>query len=454
MPRPPAAPPVATGPAAGPWPDPTPWPLLPAGAGRDARGVLTLGGVPVDVIAHEHGTPALVVDEPHLRATARRLRDAVARHWPRGRVVFASKAFPCTAVYRVAAEEGLWVDVAGLGELHLALAAGVPADRVVVHGNAKTDAEVRAALEARVGLVVVDNADDVERLARLAPGAGRTCDDPQAVLVRLVPGVSPGTHDAMDTGQDASKFGLPLPQAAEVATRIAAGPVLRLDGVHVHIGSQVFDPAPFAQAPQVLGALLDDPRAGVLARPRVVDLGGGYGVACTRQDPDPGVEEFVDALAAGYAASSLPADAVVMVEPGRSLVARAGVSLYRVTGVKRTARTFVAVDGGMGDNLEVSLYGQGFEAVAGAPDPRTRRPERCDVVGRHCEQGDRLVADAHLPRPAVGDLVAVPATGAYTFTMQNNYNGALRPPVVFVGDGRHRAVVRRETLDDLTRRDL
>ena len=418
--------------------------VFPAGARRDADGVLVIGGCRVDELARDYGTPALLVDEAHLRATARRYRDALAAAWPNSQVTYASKAFAATAVYRLMADEGIWIDVAGAGELELALGAGVDPATILLHGNAKGDELIARAVAVGVGYVVIDNLDDVDRLERHAARD-------QQVLIRLNPDVAPDTHEAMSTGGHGSKFGLPVPLAREVCERIATSRSLRLAGVHIHIGSQIRDVAPFAESVRALRAIVDELRLDELA---VYDLGGGLGVPHLRGESVPSIEEYVAGLI-GAVRAHLPPDARILVEPGRSLVATAGVSLYRVVTVKRAATTFVAVDGGMGDNLEVSLYGQPFEAVIAAQsEPGLRELETCDLVGHHCESGDRLVADIGLPRPQIGDLVAVPVTGAYTFPLSNNYNGALRPPVVFVGDGAHRPVVRRETFADLLRRDV
>jgi diaminopimelate decarboxylase len=414
--------------------------LFPAGTRRDPDGVLVLGGCRADELARAHGTPALIVDEPQLRATARRYRDALAAAWPDAQVTYASKAFPATAVYRLMSEEGIWIDVAGAGELELALGAGVDPSTILLHGNAKGDELIARALEVGVGHVVADNLDDLDRLERYAT-------DEQAVLVRLNPGVAPETHEAMSTGGLESKFGLPVALAREACARIRASRWLRLAGVHIHIGSQIRDLAAFAESVRALREIAGELG---LEEGAVYDLGGGLGVPYVRGERVPSIEDYVSALVDG-----LPRGARVLIEPGRSLVAGAGVTLYRVVTVKRAATTFVAVDGGMGDNLEVSLYGQPFEAVvARQAEPGAREPEICDLVGHHCESGDRLIAGLELPRPQVGDLVAVPVTGAYTYPLSNNYNGALRPPVVFVGHGDHHAVVRRETFADLTRRDV
>ncbi|MFI8824707.1 diaminopimelate decarboxylase [Streptomyces sp. NPDC053431] len=410
--------------------------LFPPGTALDRDGTLVIGGCRVTELADVYGTPALLVDETALRARARRYVDGLAARWPASRVAFASKAFPCTAVYRLLAEEGLSIDVAGGGELTLALAGGVDPASLVVHGNAKTEAELRLAVDAGAGLIVVDNFDDIDRLERIVPAGAQ-----QAVLVRVTPGIRPDTHAAVATGQEGSKFGLGLSQARQAIARLRASSTLRLDGVHVHIGSQILDTEPFARAVEAVADL------GAFA---VYDLGGGLGARYTYQDRPPGIEEYLDTLTAA-ARRVLPAEAQIIIEPGRSMVAETGVSLYRATTVKHGDPTFVAVDGGMGDNLEVALYGQRFEATVAT---RVGGGDPCQLVGRHCESGDTLSAGVPLRDPRPGDLIAVPATGAYCYSLSNNYNGALRPPVVFCRDGEARAVVRRETYADLLRRDL
>jgi len=411
--------------------------LFPAGSSLDS-GTLTVGGCRADDLAGEFGTPLMVVAEDALRARAREYVDELAARRPRSRVVFASKAFPCTAVQRVMVEEGLGLDVAGGGEILTALKAGVAPALLVLHGNAKTDEEIAMAVECGVGLVVVDNADDVDRLEAIVPDGGR-----QDVLVRIIPGVSADTHSHVLTGHEGSKFGLSPRDAAPLIRRIEHSLRLRMRGLHVHVGSQILDVKPFAESVAPVAALGDFP---------VYDLGGGLGARYTWADEPPAVGAYLDALI-GAADQHLPPDAEVIIEPGRSMVAAAATTIYRVTTVKHGARTFVAVDGGMGDNLEVALYDQRFEAgVVGRFDgPET---ETVTVVGRHCESGDVLVDGVELSRPAVGDLLAVPATGAYCFTMANNYNGARRIPVVFARNGSARLVVRRETWEDLMARDV
>lgn len=412
--------------------------LFPDGASVDPDGTLVIAGCRVDDLAREFGTPAIVVDELALRARAREYRTALTSRRPNARVVFASKAFPATAVQRVMVEEGLGLDVAGGGEILSALRAGVDPALVVMHGNAKTTEELRIAVEAGIGLVVVDNEDDVDRLERLvAPGSV------QGVLVRVVPGVASSTHPHVQTGQVGSKFGLTPTAARALIARIEASPLLEMRGVHAHVGSQIMDPAELAAAVAPLAAL------GVFP---VYDLGGGLGARYTTADRPASVDEYVEALLAA-ADEHLPADAELIIEPGRSMVNASAFTLYTVTTVKRDARNFVAVDGGMGDNLEAALFQQRYEAVL-AGRMHDEDAEDVVVVGRHCESGDVLIDPLRLPAARVGDLLAVPATGAYTHTMANNYNGYRRPPVVFARDGAAQAVIRRETWEDLFDRDL
>ena len=412
--------------------------LFPPGTAVDGDGMLLLGGCRASDLANEHGTPVLVVDEEALRERAGAYVDEMASRWAHSRVVFASKAFPCTAVQKVMVEEGIGLDVAGGGEIVTALKAGADPASLVLHGNAKTDEEIRLAVDRGVGLVVVDNADDVDRLEAIVAPA-RTQD----VLVRVLPGVTADTHSHVLTGHEGSKFGLPPPEAADLIRRIERSPRLTMLGLHVHVGSQILEVEPFAQSVAPVAALGTFP---------VYDLGGGLGARYTWSDRPPSVGGYLDALV-GAAREHLPAGAQIIIEPGRSMVASAAATLYRVVTVKRGRTTFVAVDGGMGDNLEVALFDQRFEACIAdrldGPDL-----EEVSVVGRHCESGDVLVEGVPLSAPRVGDLVAMPVTGAYCFTMSNNYNGNRRIPVVFAQAGRSRVVVRRETWDDLLARDV
>jgi diaminopimelate decarboxylase len=408
--------------------------VLPRTAGRDPEGRLTIGGVALADVAAEFGTPAFVADEQGLRATAREyLHEFRSRHADTD-VHFASKALPCAPLTRVLAEEGLGCDVASAGELAIALAAGFDPAHVLLHGNAKSDRDIGDALAAGVGIVVVDGPDDVDRLERLATAT-------QDVLLRVNPAVPGVTHAAMDTGSPEAKFGVALDDAPALIERIEAGGVCRLLGLHVHIGSQLLDLDGFGHAAQAIAGL---------GRFGVYDLGGGLGIAYTPGEQAPSIADYAQATVDALH-THLDRRARLVVEPGRSVVGRSMVTLYEVITVKRGQRTHVAVDGGMGDNLEPMLYGQRFApAIVDAERP----PETCDVVGHHCESGDVLVPDAELATPEVGDLLVMPCTGAYCYSLQNNYNGARRPPVVVCSDGEARLAVRRETIEDLLARDV
>ena len=414
--------------------------LFPPGTARDSDGMLTVGGCRLDDLAAGYGTPVMVVAAGALRLRTRAYRDGLAARWPDSRVAFASKAFPCTGVLRLMASEGLWLDVAGGGEIVIALAAGADPATLVLHGNAKSDDEMELAIRSGLGTVVVDNLDDIDRLeATVPPGYVQRC------LVRVIPGVRASTYAAFATGHEGSKFGLSPPAARQAIARIEASGRLRMDGLHTHVGSQILDAGELAAAVAPLAALGEYP---------VYDLGGGLGARYTYGDRPPSLDDYLDTLI-GAAREHLPPQARILIEPGRSIVASNAITVYRVTTVKRAAEpgetTFVAVDGGMGDNLDVALVGQRFEATIA---DRVGGGQMVTVVGRHCESGDVLSDGVPLRDPRVGDLLAVPVTGAYCFTMSNNYNGARRIPVVFARDGESRMVVRRERWEELLVRDV
>lgn len=408
--------------------------LFPSGTSLSESNELLIGGCLASELVSTFGTPALIIDEAALRDRARRYQDGLRSRWPNSEVIWASKSLPLTSVFRLLGQEGLGIDVAGGGELVMALAAGIDPSKILVHGNAKTDDELEMAVKAGVGTIVIDNFDDIDRLERIVKGE-------QAVLVRIIPGVLPDTHLANATGQDDSKFGLSISDARVAIERLKASKKLRLDGLHLHLGSQIMSTQPFIQSIEAIASLGEF---------SVYDLGGGLGVRYTYKDSPPSIEEYLDALI-DTARKYLPSTAKILIEPGRSMVADAAVTLYRVVTIKRSLRTFVAIDGGMADNLEVSLYGQRFEATVAN---RVGGGELYSLVGRHCESGDILIDGVRLQDPKIGDIIAVPVTGAYCLTMANNYNGARRPPVVFCLDGLARAVVRRETYEDLLSRDL
>ena len=408
--------------------------LFPSGTSLNEKKELLIGGCAASELVSTFGTPALIIDEAALRNRARRYQDGLQSRWPNSEVIWASKSLPLTSVFRIIAEEGLGVDVAGGGELVMALAAGVNPSKIVMHGNAKTDDEIHMAVNAGVGTIVIDNFDDIDRLERIVKGE-------QAVLVRIIPGVLPDTHAANATGQDDSKFGLSISNAKVAIARLKESSKLRLDGLHLHLGSQIMSTEPFIESIEAIASLGEF---------SVYDLGGGLGVRYTYTNKPPTVEEYLDALI-DTARKYLPSTARILIEPGRSMVADSAVTLYQVVTIKRSLRTFVAIDGGMADNLEVSLYGQRFEATVAN---RVGGGDLYTLVGRHCESGDTLIDGVQLQDPKVGDIIAVPVTGAYCLTMANNYNGARRPPVVMCRDGVARPVVRRETYDDLLARDI
>ncbi|HEX5376896.1 MAG TPA: diaminopimelate decarboxylase [Solirubrobacterales bacterium] len=417
-------------------------PVYPIGSRVNERGHLEIGGCDVVGLAAEFGTPAYLYAEDDMRGRARSYREAFERGGVEFEVLFASKSFPCTAAYRLFAEEGLSVDVASGGELHMALRAGFDPSRIHMHGNNKTDEEILLAARSGVGHLILDSFDEIERCERLL-------DEPQDVLIRVTPGIKPSTHDYIQTGQLDSKFGFGIEDglAARAIERVLGSGVLRLTGLHAHIGSQIFELAPYTLAIRAIGEL-----AGEWCK--VVNVGGGLGIAYAAEDEPPAIDAYVDVKVRGVA-EVFGKDVRILVEPGRSLVGNAGVTAYRIGTVKEIPgiRTYVAVDGGMSDNMRPMLYGSRYEALIA--DRAAAAPgSLATVAGMHCESGDVLVRDAMLAEPAVGDVLVTPATGAYGHAMASNYNGVTRPPVVFCRDGDARLVVRRETYEDLTARDV
>jgi diaminopimelate decarboxylase len=413
--------------------------LLPATATTTGAGHLVIGGVDVLDLAAEHGTPLFVYDEQHVRDRCREAVDA----WGPGNVAYASKAFLCVAMAQLAHEEGMRLDVSTGGELHVARTAGVPGDGLVLHGNNKSSDELEAAIDAGVHRIVVDSFDELDRLERL----GRAV----RVLLRVTPGVEAHTHEYVMTGQEDSKFGFSIASgAAQRAVERARGIAnVDLAGVHAHIGSQIFLLASFVKEVEAL--------AGFFAPLGLEELcvGGGLGVPYVEGEEAPTIVEWAATVREACQTSGIPEGTTLTAEPGRAIVAAAAVTLYTAGTVKDLPgiRTYVAVDGGMSDNPRPVLYGSGYEAFL----PRcvdATRSKLVTIVGKHCESGDVVVKDAHVPDDiAVGDVVATPVTGAYGHSMASNYNKVPRPPVLFVRDGRARVVVRRETHDDLVRLD-
>jgi diaminopimelate decarboxylase len=400
---------------------------------------LQIGGLGASALAEEFGTPLVVYCERTLHTCA----DAYRRSAPDALLAYGVKAFPNIALLRFFAARGLGADVSTLGELAYALAAGIPGERIIVHGNNKSDEELHSAATASALYVVLDALDEVERAA--AAGVER-------VLVRVTPGIAADTHAAVMTGHHGSKFGLPPDQALEaIAQAQAAG--MEVAGLHVHIGSQLFETQAAQTSVDWLAGFAADCRAELDWAPEVVDLGGGLGVQYVPDEAPPAIQDFVPALLQRvedrWELHGLPAPRLVL-EPGRSLVGKAGVTLYRVGVVKRASETttYVAVDGGMSDNPRPQLYGARYSALLAnrANEPAARAYTVC---GKHCESGDVLIERVALPEPRRGDLLAVPATGAYTLGMGSNYNAVPRPAAVLVADGVARQIRRRETVGDL-----
>ncbi len=431
--------------------------VWPATATRSEGGVLTLGGLDVRDLATDFGTPLLVLDEDDLRARCRAWRDAFDG-WPSGAdVAYAGKAFLCKAVVKIVQEEGLGLDVCTGGELAVALAAGFDPARLWFHGNNKSVAELERAVAAGVGTVVVDS---FEELARLAAVASRA-DTRQRIYIRVTPGVEAHTHEYVQTGQEDQKFGFSLASgaAAEACRRAVTLLSLELVGIHCHIGSHIFDTHGFSLAAHRMVGLLAAIRDEHGFELPDLDLGGGHGIAYTAADDPMSIADHASGLRAiverECAAAGLAVPRVV-VEPGRAVVGPTTVTVYEVGTVKDLPglRTYVSVDGGMSDNIRTALYDARYTAVL-ASRRSTAEPKNVTLCGKHCESGDIVAHDVPLPADlAPGDLVAVPASGAYHRSMASNYNHVPRPPVVSVSQGVSRVIVRRETEADLLALDL
>ena len=411
--------------------------LLPLTAEVSSNGHLVLGGCDVITLAEEYGTPLFIYDEEHVRI---RCREAVRAYGPG--VAYATKAFLCTAMARVALEEGMCLDVATAGELYSALRAGAQGNQIVLHGNNKSEAEILLALETGVRLIIIDSEDEIDRLERLV-----SAELQATVLLRVTPGVEAHTHEFIKTGQEDSKFGFSIASGAaqRAVTRLEAMKHVDLAGIHAHIGSQVFDVDSFAQASEILASFF------VPLGLRELCVGGGLGVAYLNGEIAPSISEWADAVHGALRSAGVGDEVVVTAEPGRAIVAQAAVTIYRVGTIKvlPDIRTYMAVDGGMSDNPRPVHYGAGYEAFDPA-NVEVAREQSVRIVGKHCESGDVIVPEGWVPRAlSVGDLVATPVTGAYGYSMASTYNKVPRPPVVFVANGEARVVIRRENLDDL-----
>jgi len=430
--------------------------ILPATARCDEAGHLEVGGCDVVALAERFGTPLYVYDLETARSACRAYTAAFARHLDDFGVVYAGKAFLCRAWCQVLEQEGLGLDVASGGELWMAHAAGFPLEHVFVHGNNKTAAELELALQLGVGHVVVDSLYEIELLSAMAEEHGRK----QRVLLRLGPGVRPSTHRYMQTGHDGSKFGVALSDGlATAAVRaILASPHLILDGVHAHIGSQICETAPFEAEIGIIMAKLAEWRGKLGLECGVLDMGGGLGVPYSRHDAAPSIAELADVVSAALRRSAqrygipLPR---LLIEPGRSIIARAGLTAYRVGSLKTPpgSSLYVAVDGGMSDNIRPMLYQCEYDALI-ANRASTPATVTAAVVGKHCESGDFLIQQTRIAEPEPGDTLVTPNTGAYGFSMASNYNGQPRSAVVFVEHGHAQLVVERETWADVARTHL
>jgi diaminopimelate decarboxylase len=419
-------------------------------------GHLWVGGVDMVSLAREAGTALYVMDEEQIRHQLREFREWTSYHWENVETVYAAKAFMCRAICRIVHEEGCMVLCASGGELAIALSAGVPASRIQIHGNNKTVAEIEEAVEAGVDRIVVDSILELERISEIASA----CGVEQAVLLRITPGIKPDTHGYIQTGQEDSKFGFGLNHglAMDGVRRAVELPGVRFAGLHMHIGSQIFALQSYSKAIEVVVEFVEKVRAETGALVSDLDVGGGIGIKYGLADEPSTIQEFgkvvVDGIKEECERHGLPVPRI-LVEPGRAVVANSGITLYTVGVVKEIPgiRTYVAVDGGMTDNIRPALYGARYECLVAnkADEPRT---EVVTVAGKHCETGDLIARDAPIQPVETGDVLCVCSTGAYCQSMSSNYNKQVRPGVVFVRDGSWRWVVRRETYDDLLRCDI
>jgi diaminopimelate decarboxylase len=402
---------------------------------------VTIGGVSLSELAATYGTPLFVYDEQTLRSRC----SEAAKIFDDG-VAFASKSFLCGAMAKLASEEGLCIDVSTGGELDIVLRAGIKPSRIILHGNNKSLDELKRAIEVGVHRIIVDNFSEIERIGSLtSSGSDVHC------LVRVTPGVEAHTHEFIKTGTEDTKFGFSITSgdARKAIDAVAALPGVKLHGVHAHIGSQIFETAGFDETMQILATFTKDDDFDELC------IGGGIGVAYVEGESAPSITEWGSAIREAAKRTGLDPKIRILAEPGRAIVAQAGLTLYRVGAVKPVAeRTYMAVDGGMSDNPRPVLYGSGYEAFD-VSNPKAPRTQSVRLVGKHCESGDILIDEAWLPATTgVESLIATPVTGAYSYSMASNYNRVPRPAVIFVKDGKAREVLRRETFDDLARLEV
>jgi diaminopimelate decarboxylase len=428
-------------------------PPLPLSSGVNDSGHLVVAGCDIVELAHEFGTPLFVYDQQQIVDNCRAYMQAFSSRLNDFEVIYASKAFTCLAMCQLIADEGLSIDVASGGELQIALSSWFPPERIFVHGNANSEDELRRYVRSEVGHVVIDSLDEMEALNRIAAEQGRR----QRVLLRITPGIEAHTHDFIQTGRLDSKFGFCLAEeiAQDAVEKTLAADHLELEGFHSHIGSQIFSTEPYIRTIQLITDFTRKCREKFGFTCQLLDIGGGLGAVYTAEDIPVDIDTLVDSLVGtiknemGRAGLEVPR---IAVEPGRSIVANAGLTAYTVQSVKTIpgVRTYIAVDGGMSDNMRPMLYGAEYEALL-ASRPSGKPVMTATVAGKHCESGDLLVKDARLPQTKPGDIMVTPATGAYGYSMANNYNGQPRPAVIFVRDGKAAIVIRRESYDDLIR---
>lgn len=428
--------------------------LFPDTAEVSQEGHLLVGGCDTVELAGEFGTPLYLFDEVTISRRCREFRAAFGERYPDSSVIYAAKAFLSGALVRVLMEEGLGLDVVSAGELGIARKSAFPPSRVYCHGNNKSAEEITEALEYRVGRIVVDNRYELAMLNEIAAGRAQTTD----ILLRLSPGVDPHTHRYITTGVVDSKFGIPMSEAGEAVAGALAASHLNLVGLHFHLGSQVSETEPYQVAMEIVIRFADEMRKKHRFELRELNIGGGFAIQYTQDKPVPLVSLFAEAIVSQLTGlcRELGLDLPhLTVEPGRAIVGQAGVALYRAGASKDIpgVRRYVPVDGGMGDNIRPALYQAEYEAVV-ASNMRGEVEDRVTIAGKFCESGDILVRDISLPRVAAGDIIAIPATGAYCLPLASNYNASFRPAIVILRDGQARLVRRRETLADLTRGDL
>jgi len=421
------------------------------------KGNLTIGGLDVADLAKEYGTPLYIMDEDQIRKNCRTYKDAMDKHYNgNGIVLYASKAFSCKYICKIAKEEGLGLDVVSGGELYTALRADFPAESIYFHGNNKTSDELKMAVDNNIGRIVCDNIFEVDRLNEIAKNAGKTVN----ISFRIKPGIDAHTHDFIMTGQIDSKFGVALEtgEAEEIVKYANSLSNLNVVGVHCHIGSQIFDIDPFVLAAEKMMNFISDIKAKYGIEIKELNLGGGYGIKYLSSHDPIAYDEYIAKISSvvkGIASENNLTQPTIVMEPGRSIVAPAGITVYSVGAVKEIPqiRTYVSVDGGMADNPRYIMYGSEYEAVL-VSNPKGTPEKIVTIAGKCCESGDILIKDINLPTIKTDDLIAVLATGAYNYSMASNYNRIPRPPVVMVSGGMSKMVIARETYEDIIKNDI